>query len=140
MRRLGGMARLAGAFKRSLALACVVALALSFSGLSLSACGSSGGAGSGPTYWRANIQGASALYMSVVPGGGAVSGWAKYGDGSFSHYTGTQNSDGTYTISAYGGGTLAIDGNKLTVTSGEGHPIYYQSIGKSEYTAGGGPG
>jgi hypothetical protein len=106
--------------------------------LFLSACGSSG-ATSGTTYWRANFEGGTSLYMSVVRGGESVSGWAKYGDGSFQHYVGNLNSDGTYSISAYGGSTLKIEGNAMTVTTEEGQPDHYVSVGESEYKAAGGP-
>jgi hypothetical protein len=106
--------------------------------LFVSACGSSG-ATSGTTFWRANFTGGTSLYISVVRGGESVSGWAKYGDGSFQHYAGTVNSDGTYSISAYGGSALKIEGNAMTVTTEEGQPDHYASVGESEYTAAGGP-
>ncbi len=119
-----------GAWKSRLPLLGVV-----FS-LLLSACGSSGES-SGTTYWRANFAGGTSLYMSVVRSGEDVSGWAKYGDGSFQHYVGTVNSDGTYSVSAYAGSTLKIEGKAMSVTNSEG-TNHYASVGESAYKAAGG--
>lgn len=104
--------------------------------LFLSACGGLGST-SGTTYWRANFTGGTTLYMSVVRSGENVSGWAKYGDGSFQHYVGTVNSDGTYNITAYAGSTVKVDGNTMTVTTSE-TSYHYTSASESDYKAAGG--
>jgi len=104
----------------------------------LAACGGSGGT-SGTTYWRANFKGGLSLYISVVRSGEEVAGWAKYGEGTFQHYDGTVNSDGTYSVSAYGGATFQVSGNTMTVTTSEGSPDHYVSISESEYRRAGGP-
>lgn len=120
-----------GAWKSRLPLCGVVI------SLSLSACGGSGAANS-TTYWRANFQGGTSLYMSVVRSGEAVSGWAKYGDGTFQHYIGTVNSDRTLNAGVYGGATVKIDGNKMAVTDSE-QTMDWVSISESDYKAAGGP-
>jgi hypothetical protein len=105
------------------------------SSLFLSACGSSGPA-NGTSYWRADFQGGTTLYMSVNRSGENVSGYAKYGDGSFGHYVGTVNSDGSFTIGAFGGATAKIDGSKMSVTFGEGTNDYV-SASEAEYKSAG---
>jgi hypothetical protein len=116
---------------RSRLLLCAVSVSLF-----LSACGS--GATNGTTYWRANFQGGTSLYMSFTRSGEAVSGWAKYGDGTFQHYIGTENSDGTFNAGVYAGSTIKIDGSKMTVTNSE-QSNDWASISKSDYTTAGGP-
>ena len=74
------------------------------------ACGGSGGSASGTSYWREDITGGTSLYMSLVVNGDNVAGWAKYGDGTFGHFVGTKNSDGTLSVTAYTGETLSING------------------------------
>jgi hypothetical protein len=117
---------------RSRLLLCAVGVSLF-----LSACGGSGAANS-TTYWRANFQGGTSLYMSFARSGEAVSGWAKYGDGTFQHYIGTANSDGTFNAGVYGGSTIKVDGGKMTVTNSE-QSNEWASISKSDYTTAGGP-
>jgi hypothetical protein len=107
--------------------------------LSLFLLGCSGsGATNSATYWRANFQGGTSLYMSVIRSGEAILGWAKYGDGTSQHYIGTVNSDGTLNAGVYGGATVKIDGNKMAVTNSE-QANDWLSISESDYKAAGGP-
>jgi len=69
-----------------------------------------------------------------------VAGWAKYGDGTFQHYVGTKNSDGTYDITAYAGETLSINGSTMVATSEDGEgTINWSQISDSTYQGAGGP-
>ena len=105
--------------------------------LAIAACG---GTSNASTYWRANFTGGTSLYMSIVSNGDNVSGWAKYGDGTFQHYTGTKNSDGTFDVSAYAGDTLSISGNTMKATSDSGEGTSnWSEISESTFTGAGGP-
>jgi hypothetical protein len=105
----------------------------------MAACGSSSSS-SGTTYWQAHFTGGSTLYMSIVNQNGDVSGWAKYEDGTFQAFTGTQNSDGTLDVGAYDGDTLSISGASMTATSEDGEgTVHWTQTTQSDYHSAGGP-
>lgn len=104
--------------------------------VAVAACGSQ----NTTSHWQANFTGGTSLYMSIATSGGNVSGWAKYGDGSFQHYDGTVNSDGTLSVSAYTGDTLTINGNSMTATASDGSgTTHWAQISESAYKSAGGP-
>ena len=77
----------------------------------------------------------------IVDSQGDVSGWAQYTDGSFQHFDGTENSDGTYSVSAFDGVTLQINGSTMTGTYDDGDgTMSWSETSESAYTAAGGPG
>src|SRR5205814_827705 len=81
-----------------------------------------GGSSGGSRYWREDFSdGSPSLYMSVIVDGQNVSGWAKYNDGTFQHYAGTANSDGTFDVTAYTGETLSMDGDTMTASYHDGN-------------------
>ena len=105
--------------------------------LFLAGCGGSGSS-SGTTYWSITFTDGSSLYMSLTIQGDNAAGWAKYGDGSWSHFTGIKNSDGTFDVGAYSGSTLSIDGNELTETE-RAATHHWSKIDENAYKAAGGP-
>lgn len=77
--------------------------------------------------------------MSFVIDGSNAAGWAKYGDGTWNHFTGVKNSDGTFSITGYGNSTVSISGGTLTDTDSTGNAIHFSSATRSTYLAAGGP-
>src|SRR4051812_11850916 len=86
--------------------------------LFVAACGASGS--NETTYWRQSFTNGDSLSLSLQTDGENAAGWAEYGDGTFQHFTGTKNSDGTFSIGAYTGRTLTIDGDSMTATTYQG--------------------
>lgn len=77
--------------------------------------------------------------MSLVIDGDNASGWAKYGDGTFGHFVGTKNSDGTLSITAYTGETLSMSGDKMTGTLNDGGGTsHWIKVSESDFTGAGG--
>ena len=78
--------------------------------------------------------------MSLLVSGDNVAGWAKYGDGTFGHFVGTKNSDGTFSVTAYTGETLSVSGNSMTATLDDGGGAsQWTKTTQSDYAGAGGP-
>lgn len=98
-----------------------------------------GGSSNSTSYWRVNLTDGQSLYMSVVTNGQTVSGWAKYEDSSWQPYTGTVDSDGTYSADAYTGVTLSVNGSAMTMTYDDGAGTWHwASTSQSQFQSAGG--